>query len=272
MSPNDITLVILWFFFYSIIGWLWEVGLIWARDDKLVNRGFLNGPYCPIYGVGALTFIFTTNSLHDPALRFFIGATLACSIEYITSFVLELIFRARWWDYSWRKFNLNGRICLAGFIFFGLAAVAMPHIHGWIEPITRSFPAAVTNSIASILVIGVLIDYFFTLRSLAKFNKALRDYQQAIDKRRTELLEFIRISRRAFMMRFHQSNKKDRNVLTYQQRRILTAFPNMTSQKYDEALTSLQDLNKQTAKAPRKPRQSRQPRRSKKSANKKASK
>ena len=253
MNPNDLPLIFLWFFFYSVLGWIWECVYIYIREDTFVNRGFLNGPYCPIYGVGALIFIFTTNTLHDPMLRFLIGATLACSLEYITSFVLELLFHARWWDYGWRMFNLNGRICLAGFIFFGLGAVAMPHIQNWIEPITRSWPLAVTNSIASILFIAMIVDYVFTLRGLVKFNKALRDYQQAIDKRRTELIEFIRVTRRAFMMRFHQSSKKDRDVLTYQQRRILTAFPNMSSNKYEDALTNLRDLNKQTKKT-RKPR------------------
>ena len=81
MNLNDLPLIFLWFFFYSVLGWIWECVYIYIREDKFVNRGFLNGPYCPIYGVGALIFIFTTNTLHDPMMRFLIGATLACSLE-----------------------------------------------------------------------------------------------------------------------------------------------------------------------------------------------
>ena len=71
-----------------------------VKEHRFVNRGFLNGPYCPIYGVGGLTFLFAGQFVDNPIALFFIGGTIACILEYITSYTMEKLFKARWWDYS----------------------------------------------------------------------------------------------------------------------------------------------------------------------------
>ena len=91
----------LWLMIYSIIGWVYESTICSIGHRKLINRGFLNGPYCPIYGTGAVL-----------VLLFFAGALVTCSLEYLTSWLMEKLFHARWWDYSKRKFNIGGRVCL----------------------------------------------------------------------------------------------------------------------------------------------------------------
>ena len=112
------------FIIYSFIGWFMEVIWTFITDKKLVNRGFLIGPYCPIYGVGCLLLIVLLDRFKDNVFLLFFMSIIVCSIlEYSTSFVMEKLFKARWWDYSNRKFNLNGRICAETMIPFGVLGV-----------------------------------------------------------------------------------------------------------------------------------------------------
>lgn len=242
MNINNIPEYFIWFIIYSFLGWAWETLITSIPQHRFVNRGFLNGPYCPIYGAGALLFIFFTNNINNIAVRFILGAVIACTLEYLTSWVLELIFHARWWDYAPRRFNLNGRICLEGFLVFGLGAVVAPYFHQNIANITAQLPPAILNSIFSIILIAFIVDVIITNRALSKFNRILREYQKAIDKRRLDFLEFIRRGRRVFEMRIGKNNRI-RDVLSFQQRRILDAFPHFDSTLYEEALSRLRKLN-----------------------------
>jgi len=89
---------------YSILGWIYESIVCSIQEKKWVNRGFLNGPYCPIYGAGAVLDIIILGNIQNPILLFLLGATLTCTLEYLTSYFMEKIFNARWWDYSDFKF------------------------------------------------------------------------------------------------------------------------------------------------------------------------
>ncbi len=242
MNISNIPEYFLWFMIYAILGWAWESFITSVPQRRFVNRGFLNGPYCPIYGVGALLFIFGTNYIENPILRFLAGAIIACALEYVTSWALEKIFKARWWDYTPRRFNLNGRICLEGFLVFGIAAVVIPYIHQYIADFTAQFTPAFINSAFSICLIILVTDIVITNRALTRFNRILREYQRAIDRRRLDFLEFIRRGRRVFEMRIG-STHRIRNVLSYQQRRILAAFPHFDSTRYEEALARIRKLN-----------------------------
>jgi uncharacterized membrane protein len=112
------------FFIYSILGWFMEVVWTFIMDKKIINRGFMIGPYCPIYGVGCLMLVFFLNSFKNNIYLLFLMSVVICSIlEYFTSFIMEKLFNARWWDYSDLKFNLNGRICARTMIPFGFLGV-----------------------------------------------------------------------------------------------------------------------------------------------------
>lgn len=232
----------LWFLIFSFIGWLWEVILYYQALHKFVNRGFLNGPYCPIYGVGGLLFILTTNQIPDPFLRGLAGGAIACILEYITSYALEVLFHARWWDYSNRPFNLNGRICLYGFLLFGAAAVGMPYIIQPFAALTGAMPEPFRTILSSLLMVVFIMDIFATNQGLIKLNKALKEYQKFLDKHTSQLINFIRKGKRAFEMRFESGRKKARTILTYQQRRIIAAFPQMRSTRYNDALQEFRAL------------------------------
>lgn len=110
---NKIYFYFILFLIYSFIGWFMEVCVTYPKNKKLVNRGFLLGPYCPIYGYSSIIMIFYLNHYKDNPLTVFLLAVVVCSfIEYMVSYIMEKMFNARWWDYSTRKFNINGRVCL----------------------------------------------------------------------------------------------------------------------------------------------------------------
>ena len=129
------------FMLYSFIGWGIEVLLTYSRNKKFVNRGFLLGPYCPIYGCGCLLIIFLLKRYTDNMLVLFILAMVICMVlEYLTSFCMEIIFKARWWDYSDRKYNINGRVCLEYAIFFGIGGTLIMYIvHPFVLGIVNKF-------------------------------------------------------------------------------------------------------------------------------------
>ena len=116
----DLKVLFLLFIVYSITGWIIEVIATYPYTKCFVNRGFLIGPYCPIYGNCAIAMIFLLHNVTNPILLFVLSI-LICSVgEYVTSYTMEKIFHARWWDYSKNKFNLNGRICLVNSLAFGV--------------------------------------------------------------------------------------------------------------------------------------------------------
>ena len=115
---------LLLFFIYSIGGWLMEVIGKLIEKRKFVNRGFLIGPYCPIYGHGAILITILLQKYIDDPIALFIMGVVVCSIlEYLTSYFMEKIFHARWWDYSDKPFNFHGYICLEFSLIWGLAIV-----------------------------------------------------------------------------------------------------------------------------------------------------
>ena len=113
-----------YFIVYSVAGWLCEDVYVGIGKKKLVNRGFLYGPYCPIYGFGALIVLYPLMMLGDhPVLVFFGGMVLTSVLEYFTSWIMEKLFHERWWDYSTYRFNINGRVCLLNSVLFGLMSL-----------------------------------------------------------------------------------------------------------------------------------------------------
>lgn len=148
------------FVFYSFLGWLMEVTQGYVRHKKFVNRGFLIGPYCPIYGYGAISMTLLLKGYANDPIVLFVMAIVICSIlEYTTSFVMEKLFKIRWWDYSNRKFNINGRICLETMIPFGILGCLMIYfVNPFIFAIIDMIPSNLINIIAVILFIIYLVD------------------------------------------------------------------------------------------------------------------
>lgn len=126
---EQIKIYFLLFIMYSIIGWIMEVICSIVNLKKFVNRGFLLGPYCPIYGSGAILITLLLNKYLNDPFTLFIMAILVCGVlEYLTSYGMEKLFHLRWWDYSKKKFNINGRVCLDTIIPFGILGMIIMYI------------------------------------------------------------------------------------------------------------------------------------------------
>ena len=124
--PREFDYYALLFFTVSFMGWLWEVILFFFTEHTFINRGIYKGPYLPIYGVGGLLLCFFLRSFRKKPVRVFLLSALVCSVlEYLTSYMLELKWGIRWWDYSEHFLNINGRICLLGAVTFGLGGTAL---------------------------------------------------------------------------------------------------------------------------------------------------
>ncbi|MCI9433992.1 MAG: putative ABC transporter permease [Bacilli bacterium] len=157
----NIKLVFISFVFYSIVGWIIEVIDQFYRQKKIINRGFLLGPYCPVHGIGALLMLLLLSRFSNNSFILFISSVLICTIlEYLTGFLLEKIFKARWWDYSDYKFNLNGRVCLQNSLFFGLAGVIIVKFS---QPFLISVISNISANMLNIICIIILIIFCFDL-------------------------------------------------------------------------------------------------------------
>lgn len=160
------------FIVYSFMGWIIEVVFTLFKDKTLVNRGFLMGPYCPIYGYGCILIILLLKRYLDDPVVLFIMSVIICSVlEYVTSFVMEKLFKARWWDYSDRKFNINGRICLETLVPFGvLGCLLMYVINPFLSGIIIEIPSTILNVIAILLLVVYLVDNVVSFSIITKIH------------------------------------------------------------------------------------------------------
>lgn len=209
MSIQD---YIILFIFYSIFGWVMEVIKTLIDNKKFVNRGFLIGPWCPIYGNGAILVTLLLQEYTDDIIILFFMSVIICeALEYLTSYLMEKIFLARWWDYSNRKYNINGRICLETAIPFGLlCCVMMKILNPSILDILHKLEPSTLNIIVISLVLIYLVDnimtYCIVFKIRGKFKNSLKDSTEEITR---EVKEFIIKENKLF------------------QKRLLKAFPNL---------------------------------------------
>ena len=168
------------FIFYSFLGWLMEVILTYSSDKKFVNRGFLIGPYCPIYGWGVLLIMFILKRYLDRPIGLFCMAVIICSVlEYLTSYLMEKLFKARWWDYSNKKYNIEGRICLSYAICFGIGGtLIMYFINPVIIHLINIMPSIVIKIIAIVLFIIFIADNILSYTIMFKFRTTVGNLAQ----------------------------------------------------------------------------------------------
>ena len=153
---------------YSFLGWLCESLLVTAMQRKAVNSGFLNGPICPIYGFGAMFVILLLQPVQShPILVFILGVVLTSALEYFTSWIMEVLFHTRWWDYSQFFLNLNGRICLLFSMMFGIMSIFVLYVlNPQIQGILMLIPYSAQCLMAAALFIAFLIDLLSSLDEL----------------------------------------------------------------------------------------------------------
>ncbi len=228
---EELILAFLLFIIYSIFGWCMEVTLVGIDKKKFINRGFLIGPYCPIYGFGALIMVYVLNRYRTDPIVLFVMSVVCCSIlEYITSYIMEKLFKARWWDYSYRKFNLNGRICLLNSIFFGLLAGIIVYI---VNPFVVSQITKVDSNILSIIAVILFVVFIFD--NIISFNVMSKLKNVAYEAKNDNTDEIT---------------KKVKEIIAQSSKlgnRLINAFPNFKStikSKKEELMEKKEELTR----------------------------
>lgn len=164
------------FVIYSFLGWCCEVVFAAAVDGKFVNRGFLNGPVCPIYGFGVTIVFAVLNPIKDNLFVLFIGSVILTSaLELVTGFVLEKLFHQRWWDYTDKKFNIGGYICLEFSLLWGMACIIVVDV---VQSMTVDFINFIPRraGVVALWIIGILFaaDLIVTVIGINNLNRKMR--------------------------------------------------------------------------------------------------
>lgn len=177
------------FILYSLLGWAMESAFVSISTKEWVNRGFLNGPFCPIYGTGALLIILFLSPVSENVFLLFIGGFfLASVVEYVIAVVLEKLFHASWWDYSQKKWNIKGRICLERSVEWGILTIFMMRvIHPFIENIVSDIPLLLGEAVGTILLMYLVVDAGIIVEHILRLNEKLAHLSEATDEVREKL-------------------------------------------------------------------------------------
>lgn len=182
------------FLIYSFLGWIVESLYCFVVDKKFVNRGYLIGPSLPIYGFGCLFMITFLSKYKDDPIVFFCMTVIVCSIlEYLTSYIMEKIFKTRWWDYSQMKYNLNGRICLNNMLMFGVLGLVLiyfvnPFVVSLIDKIDITLFKILTCFFFVLFVIDVFVSTKIIYNIKSTSLSVLKDQTEEISAKVKEVL------------------------------------------------------------------------------------
>lgn len=232
ITYGSLTTVI--FFIYAFAGWIMETTSISIRNKKFVNRGFLIGPVCPIYGYGVvLVSLLLQKYQNDIIVTFFMSIIICGFLEYFTSYFMEIIFKARWWDYSQRKFNINGRVCLENLVLFGLASCVIIYVtNPFIIKHLKMIPSMVQNVLIGALLVVHLVDNIVSYKIILNLKKVSNEIKD----------DTIEIS------------EKVKNIIHNKSRlyrRLVNAFPNIKEKVQFKKWTlkeKLEDIKRQIKK------------------------
>lgn len=230
------------FIIYSIIGWILEVICVSIENKKFSNRGFLIGPYCPIYGCGAIAItILLQRYVNDWIVLFFMSIITCGILEYVTSYLMEKIFHARWWDYSKRKYNINGRICLETLIPFGILGLIVMYI-------TNPFILSGLSNIAeNILNVIAIITFIIFIADVIISMKVISHVRTTSTKLRDKIANGTKVT----MDNTEEITAKVKEILlgkSILDRRLINAFPELQAkikEKKEELKKKTQEVKEE---------------------------
>ena len=181
--------VVMWFLTYSMMGWLVESIYMSFCNHKITNRGFAKGPFCPIYGFGALTVFFVLRPYSDNSiLLFFLGSFLATTLEFLTALVMKHIFGEIWWDYHEKPFNYRGIICLESSIAWGFYTLFLfMFLQNIVAAFVAMIPVRAGRVIGNLILIGYIMDFSATIYRQKKEN-----LQESMDEEQIQQIEQAR--------------------------------------------------------------------------------
>lgn len=265
--PQNIYQAVWIFIIYAFLGWCSEVAFAAVNKGKFVNCGFLNGPVCPIYGVGMLIVVLCLWNLRDRPLLLFLGsALLTTALEFVTGFVLERFFHDKWWDYSDMPFNIKGYVCLKFTILWGLAAsFIIGAIHRFIYMLIEKTPFVLGAILLAVFSAAFIADFIVTLTALVKLPKKLKAMAEAeralravsdkigenisdttiAAKEKGEALAEENKLRLEELKAEYEKKKKEFSAMlerNFVQRRIFKAFPNLKNGRYKAIFDRISEL------------------------------
>lgn len=278
---------VLWLFMiYSLLGWGIEVVYHAVTLGVVVNRGFLNGPVCPVYGCGVICVLGVIKKAGEstgysgnietasPAILFVVGIIFATAVELIAGAALDKLFHARWWDYSREKFNFKGYICLRFSIIWGLIiAFVLRVIHPGIQSIVGLIPSGIGLIVLVIIYIVFVTDIILTTLAVLKLNKqldALDELQKSIllisdgmseviGTGTIKTVEKLETGKEIAKGEYEQKKQKLEELLAHMEKsimynkmfgigRLFRAFPDMKHSKYQDIIDQIKNMIKEAVK------------------------
>ena len=210
--PYTIVQWICFFFIYGFLGWCYESVYVSIKHKRWVNRGFVRGPLLPLYGSGAILLLFVTIPFRENLFLMFVsGAIGATLLEYVTGVAMEALFKVRYWDYSKRKFNFQGHICLAATTLWGVFAIVIVKVvHRPIENLVMSLPESIIEIFVMVVTVVFAADFALSFKAamdirdvLIKLEEVQREMER-MQKRLDVILAFAEDSREQAVMNTYE--------------------------------------------------------------------
>ena len=223
-----------YFIIYSFMGWCLETVYATINKKEFVNRGFLHGPFCPIYGFGTLSIIILLKPIETNYIFLFLGSIFLTSIiEYITGYILETAFNSTWWDYSDEPYNLQGRICLKFSVIWGFVSIfILKIIHPYIVYMVNLIPASPGIILFYISILYFSIDFIITVVTILKLRLLLTQLNTAYSQLTDKLSDF----------KLNLGNTKDISELKIRLDQLIESTEMKMSKKKSDIENTIKDL------------------------------
>lgn len=260
------------FYFYCFCGWCVESAYVSVKDRKLTNRGFMRGPFLPIYGSGAIMMLLVSIPFQDSiVLTYIAGCVGATILEYVTGVVMEALFQVRYWDYSDQKFNFQGHVCLGTTLSWGVLTILMTEIiHVPVEKLVLSIPGQVLTVATLVLTALIFADFALSFKAAIDLRDILVRMEQAkcemvriqkrldvivalareaVESRKEALTESVRAEILDLKEKYAASAEDIKRIVRLKdffKRDMFRSNPSMTSVKFKEELEKLKEAWKKT--------------------------
>nr|WP_122011883.1 putative ABC transporter permease [Maliibacterium massiliense] len=247
----------LYFLAYSVLGWVCESVYCSIPAKKCINRGFLAGPLCPIYGFGAVAVALTLAPFAgNVALVFCLGLLLTSALEYVTSWLMEKAFHMKWWDYSARFCNIRGRVCLKNSVMFGVMSVLVVQVlHPQVVRLVALLPQAWLYALAGLFACALALDFVSAVRATLQISGRLAAIQRVLEEMRAHTAaqgralqqdwdarrEAAQSSLELLHARLEELARANRRA----HRRLLDAFPHLHAPRYSDAVARVRQTLEQ---------------------------
>ena len=258
---NSLLYILTYFVIYSFLGWVLESVVRTVCERKIINTGFLIGPFCPIYGFGAIIMLLFLNTFENNSILLFFIAFVVLSLwEYLVGVLLEKVFSTKYWDYSNHKFNYKGRICLTNSIAWGILGVLfIKYIHPFIENIIGYIDPTYLSIATTIVIVIILIDAIINVVKVKNITSTLakiEDINEQIKQKLSELKDKEKTSANENLQNLinNLKTRRDRTIRKLYKRayRLKKAFPAIDTKEFTEILNKKIEINLKKTKKEKK--------------------